>query len=536
MSTNQFKSIHSFILLAISFTVFSQSVSTVTTGLGSSLGGIIMDNAGNKYVSIRSTNEIKKIDPAGNITVYCNSGLNDPMGLAFDSQGKLYVANYSGQVTVIPPGGGNATNYTSGLSIPFVIKQYDADTLIVQEYMSKNVYKILPGGGAAGTSSVPLIATPSGGTRGGGLGVYPNKDILIINVYSFYAYRLNPSTLTTTLISGPLSYDPIDISIGQGNQFYFANWGGHTIEVLDGITGLVTNYAGTGVAGGLDGGISTAQFNNPYYICNDPLGVKYLTESSSGKIRKISTNQCSINNLNLGSAITACAGSSVLLNANYQTTFYANSTYTNQWAGPNGYNSTNLTNTITNVSTLNNGYYVFSAKDVNGCIRKDSVLLTVTSINNSVSVTGNTLICNQSNATYQWVNCATNYSPISGATSQTYSPLQNGNYAVIINYNSCSDTSACNNFVISAIKANTLENKLELFPNPANDVITISLNTNFSEGKINIIDVNGKCVYTAVINNRRAEADVRNLTNGLYFVQLSTDDGTIATKKLVITK
>lgn len=168
MSTSQTKSIFSFILALLSFTAFSQTVSTVTTGLGSSLGGIIMDNAGNKYVSIRSTHEIKKIDPAGNITVYCNSGLNDPMGLAFDSQGKLYVANYSGQVTVIPPGGGNATNYTSGLSVPTVIKQYDTDTLIIQEYFSKKVYKILPGGGAAGTSSVPLLANPSGGTRGGG--------------------------------------------------------------------------------------------------------------------------------------------------------------------------------------------------------------------------------------------------------------------------------------------------------------------------------------------------------------------------------
>lgn len=536
MSTSQTKSIFSFILALLSFTAFSQTVSTVTTGLGSSLGGIIMDNAGNKYVSIRSTHEIKKIDPAGNITVYCNSGLNDPMGLAFDSQGKLYVANYSGQVTVIPPGGGNATNYTSGLSVPTVIKQYDTDTLIIQEYFSKKVYKILPGGGAAGSSSVPLLANPSGGNRGGGLGIYPNKDILIINVYSFYAYRLNPSTLTSTLITGPLSYDPIDISVGQGNQFYFANWGGNTIEVLNGLTGVVTNYAGTGVAGGLDGGISTAQFSNPYYICNDPLGVKYLTESYSGKIRKISSSQCSINNLNVGGAIAACAGSSVVLSANYQTTFYANSTYTNQWVGPNSFSSASLSNTITNVNLLNNGYYVFSVKDVNGCTKKDSVLLTVNSINNLVSVTGNTLMCNQSSATYQWVNCATNYSPISGATSQTYSPSQNGNYAVIINYNSCSDTSACTNFVINTIEAVTLENKLELFPNPANDFITLQLNDVFSDAQLTISDINGRTVYSSAITTKQTVINTNLLVSGVYYIQLKTTDGNFATKKLIITK
>lgn len=64
-------------------------------------------------------------------------------------------------------------------------------------------------------------------------------------------------------------------------------------------------------------------------------------------------------------------------------------------------------------------------------------------LNNNVTLSGATLNCATNNgATYQWVNC-NGFTNINGATSQTYTATQSGDYAVIISAGGCIDTSSC---------------------------------------------------------------------------------------------
>jgi len=49
----------------------------------------------NLYVAEFHANRIERFDANGHGTIFANSGLNGPMGLAFDSLGKLYVGNWS---------------------------------------------------------------------------------------------------------------------------------------------------------------------------------------------------------------------------------------------------------------------------------------------------------------------------------------------------------------------------------------------------------------------------------------------------------
>ncbi len=67
--------------------------------------------------------------------------------------------------------------------------------------------------------------------------------------------------------------------------------------------------------------------------------------------------------------------------------------------------------------------------------------LTVDSIDTSVSVSAVTLTANATSATYQWLNCNENL-PITGQIGQSFTATIDGNYAVIIIKNNCSDTSA----------------------------------------------------------------------------------------------
>ena len=60
-----------------------------------------------------------------------------------------------------------------------------------------------------------------------------------------------------------------------------------------------------------------------------------------------------------------------------------------------------------------------------------------------VTQTDVTLTADQNNATYQWIDCDNNNSPISGETNQSYTPTVTGNYAVEVTVNGCTSVSEC---------------------------------------------------------------------------------------------
>ncbi|MFZ4800073.1 MAG: T9SS type A sorting domain-containing protein [Bacteroidia bacterium] len=85
-------------------------------------------------------------------------------------------------------------------------------------------------------------------------------------------------------------------------------------------------------------------------------------------------------------------------------------------------------------------------------------------------------------------------------------------------------------------KQNT-NNTLTVYPNPANNNIFIKLNniTTTQENTISLTDVTGKIVIIKKTNNNGViEIDTQNLSNGVYFVQL-TNTALNIVSKIVIT-
>ncbi|MEY3049429.1 MAG: hypothetical protein RL365_1467 [Bacteroidota bacterium] len=62
---------------------------------------------------------------------------------------------------------------------------------------------------------------------------------------------------------------------------------------------------------------------------------------------------------------------------------------------------------------------------------------------NGVTQTDVTLTADQNNATYQWIDCDNNNSPILGETNQSFTPTVTGNYAVEVTVNGCTSVSEC---------------------------------------------------------------------------------------------
>jgi hypothetical protein len=134
-----------------------------------------------------------------------------------------------------------------------------------------------------------------------------------------------------------------------------------------------------------------------------------------------------------------------------------------------------------------------------------------------------TIEANASGVNYQWVDCDDNFSPIVGETSQTFTATENGNYAVIITDGLCSDTSDC--VSISNVGVDAQQLNLSVFPNPVENTLNI-VATGSTLKNVNVISVTGKRIAEFDVQGESTLISTRNWKSGVYFVEVSTTNGT----------
>lgn len=152
------------------------------------------------------------------------------------------------------------------------------------------------------------------------------------------------------------------------------------------------------------------------------------------------------------------------------------------------------------------------------------------SIVQTISVFGGTISTDYHEATsYQWIDCNTN-NPISGATSESFSPESNGNYAVKITApNGCTHTSDCYELTTFSINKNVVSNKFEVYPNPSNDNITI-ISKNSTIQSVEIFNLTGKSVYKNDLKPPMAEVTVKSPDKGVYVLRIRSNKGSHSIK------
>lgn len=73
--------------------------------------------------------------------------------------------------------------------------------------------------------------------------------------------------------------------------------------------------------------------------------------------------------------------------------------------------------------------------------------------------------------------------------------------------------------------------KFSTYPNPANNVVTVSNNDSILVSQITVTDINGRVVKTLAVGNvSEVEMNVAELTSGIYFMNLTTDAGKVVKK------
>ncbi len=171
------------------------------------------------------------------------------------------------------------------------------------------------------------------------------------------------------------------------------------------------------------------------------------------------------------------------------------------------------------------GTYVDTIPNSTGCDSLITINLTVNTVNTNVTQAGPTLTAGAAGAVYQWLDCDNNFAIIPGETNSSYTATTNGNYAVSVTENSCTDTSVC--LTVTGIGLVEISaNNVRIFPNPANKELII--NSTYTVESINVYDQLGQIVITS----NSTKLNVAKLETGVYLVKIVTSGGT-AVKRFV---
>lgn len=192
------------------------------------------------------------------------------------------------------------------------------------------------------------------------------------------------------------------------------------------------------------------------------------------------------------------------------------------WVDGNTYSTSNNTAT-----------YTFVGGAATGCDSVVTLDLTVNTVDLGTTVVSNVITADATGATYQWLDCDNGMSAISGETNATFAPTANGNYAVEVTQNSCTDTSACVAITTIGLIENSLEGLLSVYPNPTNGIVHLEFTELQDVLDVHVIALDGKRVQTVSFENIVTAQFELNQPSGVYFVELSDRTGAKATLRLV---
>jgi len=250
--------------------------------------GVSADAAGNLYISDYGNQRVRKAATSGIISTVAGTGvagysgdgahatsyeLNDPEGIAADSAGDVYIADYANQR--------------------------------VRKVTAAGAISTIAGTGTAGYNSDGILAT----------GAYLNQpiDVAVDGAGNVYIADSSNQRIRKIATSGIIStvagtgtsgfsgdgglataakiYLPEGIALDSSGNLYIADTYNNRIRVV-GTNGVIKTIAGNGTSGyGGDGGAATsAMLDLPTGVAVDPAGNVFVADSANQRVREINSS------------------------------------------------------------------------------------------------------------------------------------------------------------------------------------------------------------------------------------------------------
>jgi glucose/arabinose dehydrogenase len=214
-----------------------------------SFGGVVMlmastGTAQNVFVSCVGSDSIVEITPSGAQITFA-SGLNHPVGLAFDSAGNLFEADEgSGNIYEFINNYGvlssRPTLFASGLNFPFGLAFNSAGNLFESDYNSGNINEFTP------TETESTFASGLNGPEGL---AFSGANLFVANQRSGIITEISSSGIQSTFHSGLSS--PSGLAFRGGILLFVANQQSDNIDEITSLGGARTIASGLADPNGL---------------------------------------------------------------------------------------------------------------------------------------------------------------------------------------------------------------------------------------------------------------------------------------------
>jgi len=233
------------------------------------LVSVFNSRADTLYVSDYGNNTIWKFMADGSGSLFANSSINHPMGLAFDQSGNLYLANNAGFkdstiVKFVANGTGSqfATNLYASMGVAI-----DGTDIYVANEGSTIINKISSGGSSSVLSTTHYSAE---GLAFDGVG-----NLYVADFNENRIMKYSPGGASSIFASPGLN-GPTGIAFDGAGNLYVANASGNTIRKFSRAGADLGTFASTGL-------------NYPFGIAFDSTGNLYAANFFGGNIRKFSS-------------------------------------------------------------------------------------------------------------------------------------------------------------------------------------------------------------------------------------------------------
>lgn len=161
--------------------------------------------------------------------------------------------------------------------------------------------------------------------------------------------------------------------------------------------------------------------------------------------------------------------------------------------------------------------------------------VSITRINMGIKRDWNRLIAEelpQSGTFFQWLNCANDFEPITGANASEFDMMKSGEYALEIRKGECLDTSRCMVYAFTN-NAHIEKANIGIYPNPTEGLLNVKFIRSYSNVSASIFNNLGQIVEIHTLGKGSAFAFKTNLPNGVYFVKIYTQSEELSSYTLI---
>lgn len=160
--------------------------------------------------------------------------------------------------------------------------------------------------------------------------------------------------------------------------------------------------------------------------------------------------------------------------------------------------------------------YMYQAQ--NGCDSTHIVQLTIeNALTPIIAQVDGILSTSTVGDNFQWIDCNGNL-PITGALSNEFTPINDGDYAVEVTNNQCTWLSDCYTFSTVSLPQNNDDEIYFVYPNPASTFLTLDAPQGKNITSISLMDQLGRVLE--VMSNTTTTFDLLNLESGVYFLTI----------------